>query len=66
MMYRVKKDGLAFFVSSAEKAESYKSNGYEIKEMDAASPSQDGEVAVSVSVTGVGRSKPLKERGTRQ
>lgn len=66
MMYRVKKDGLAFFVSSAEKAESYKSNGYEIKEVDASSSSQDDEVAVSVSVTGVGRSKPLNGRGTRQ
>ncbi|MGJ1079025.1 hypothetical protein ACR77U_13370 [Enterococcus faecium] len=66
MMYRVKKDGLAFFVSSAEKAKSYKSNGYEIKEMDAASSSQDGEAAVSVSVTGVGRSKPSNGRGTRQ
>ena len=55
-MYKVIKDGFAFFTDSAKKAQSYEEQGYEVVYVETTKPSRD-DVTV-VSVTG----KSIKER----
>lgn len=55
-MYKVIKDGFAFFTDSVRKAQLYEEQGYEVVYVETAKPSRD-DVTV-VSVTG----KSIKER----
>ena len=52
-MYKISKDGFAFFTDSARKAQSYEEQGYEVVYVETAKPSRDDVTVVSVTGTSI-------------
>ena len=53
MMYKVSKDGVAFFTDSARKAQLYEEQGYEVVYVETTKPSRDDVTVVSVTGTSI-------------
>lgn len=51
MMYKVSKDGVAFFTDSARKAQLYEEQGYEVVYVETTKPPRDDVTVVSVTGT---------------
>lgn len=52
-MYKVSKDGVAFFTDSARKAQSYEEHGYVVVYVKTTKPSRDDVTVVSVTGTSI-------------
>lgn len=52
-MYKVSKDGVAFFTDSTKKAQLYEEQGYEVVYVETTKPSRDDVTVVSVTGTSI-------------